>query len=125
MSEPKFTPGEWAIESARVGDEVKNPQYAVRIYSRDPGPENASTIGFAYDPDGPTRRAHAKLWAAAKDLYGALREIQWGNAAVDPDSGQLSPTVYNLCPLCDQSEVRGHAPDCLVGNALGKALGEA
>jgi hypothetical protein len=75
MSEPKWTPGGWALESARAGDEVKNPQYAVRIYSRDPGPEAASTIGFAYDPDGPTRRAHAKLWAAAPDLYKALDSI--------------------------------------------------
>jgi hypothetical protein len=57
-----------------------------------------------------SRRLHAAL--------AALRQVQWGNEAVDPDSGQLSPTVYNLCPMCDQSEVRGHAPDCLVGMAL-------
>jgi hypothetical protein len=48
----------------------------------------------------------------------ALEQIQWGNEDVDPLSEPLSATIYNLCPMCDQSEARGHAPDCLVGMAL-------
>jgi hypothetical protein len=46
-------------------------------------------------------------------LQDTLRQIQWGNDSID-----YAGTVYNLCPLCDQSEVRGHSPDCLVGAAL-------
>jgi hypothetical protein len=46
----------------------------------------------------------------------ALRQIQWGNPEIQTYGGGIS--VFNLCPMCDQVEKNGHAPDCLVGLAL-------
>jgi hypothetical protein len=40
----------------------------------------------------------------------ALELTQWGNSE---DIGTI-----RLCPVCDQTEKRGHAPDCPVGTAL-------
>ncbi len=49
-------------------------------------------------------------------LEAALRQVQWGNpevASLTVDGG-----LIHLCPMCDQTEKRGHSPDCLVGMAL-------
>jgi DNA repair exonuclease SbcCD ATPase subunit len=46
----------------------------------------------------------------------ALRQAQWGNPEIVSRDGSMA--VVHLCPLCDQSEARGHSPDCLVGMAL-------
>jgi hypothetical protein len=54
------------------------------------------------------------LRAEVERLREALRLAQWGNAEIDP----LTDTVYQLCPECDQSEVRGHSPDCRIGAAM-------
>ena len=40
----------------------------------------------------------------------ALASIQWCSEPVDG--------AYYLCPECDQSEVRGHWPNCRIGLAL-------
>ena len=53
------------------------------------------------------------LAAELAEAVDALREIQWGNHETDDFA-----TVYQLCPLCDQSEVRGHSPDCHVGASI-------
>lgn len=48
-------------------------------------------------------------------LRDALRQVQWGNETLDTEDLEV---LYQLCPLCDQSESRGHAPDCLVSMCL-------
>ncbi len=42
-------------------------------------------------------------------LLGVIRQIQWCG---------LTPDEVEMCPLCDQVEPRGHAPDCPIGAAL-------
>jgi len=54
----------------------------------------------------------AELEAENAQLRGVLSSIQWCSDA--PADG----IVYHLCPICDQSEVRGHAPDCRIGAVL-------
>lgn len=54
---------------------------------------------------------------AVRLIREALESTQWGNEHFDPESGS-DGTLYKLCPLCDQSEERGHAPDCTVDRAL-------
>ena len=49
-------------------------------------------------------------WAQAVE---ALRQVQWSNDFMYNDD-----LTVCLCPLCDQSEKRGHSPDCLVGAAI-------
>lgn len=63
------------------------------------------------------REAHTAIAAERDQLREALEQVQWGNAEWDPAGGECG-CVYQLCPLCDQSEVRGHAPDCPVGRAM-------
>jgi len=54
----------------------------------------------------------AELEAENARLRGVLSSIQWCSDAPDDGIG------YHLCPICDQSEVRGHAPDCTIGAVL-------
>ncbi len=58
-----------------------------------------------------------RLRATLQTAREALGQVQWFRNYVDPDSG-INGSEYDLCPLCDQSEARGHAPDCLVWIAL-------
>lgn len=59
--------------------------------------------------------SHEALRVDNQRLKAALQQVQWSSDAPDPDDSMV---VYHLCPMCDQSETRGHSPDCLVGAAL-------
>jgi uncharacterized coiled-coil DUF342 family protein len=72
------------------------------------------------DVMGQRDKARSALDDAAIELMGlraelraavtALRQIQWSNPLGNED--------FMACPLCDQIEARGHAPDCHVGAAI-------
>lgn len=58
----------------------------------------------------PTTESHLEL------ALTALEQIQWGNPEIYSYGGRTG--INHLCPQCDQTEERGHSPDCLVGAAL-------
>lgn len=70
-------------------------------------------------------RALLAAWPEAKASTGAndgaardaLARVQWSRREVAENSWGEEEPVF-LCPECDQTEARGHAPDCRIGMAL-------
>lgn len=52
-----------------------------------------------------------------RQLIESLKLTQWGNVVEYLHVGEGTKYI-RLCPVCDQSEQRGHSPDCPVGAAL-------
>ncbi len=59
--------------------------------------------------------AVATLFQAAPDLYAALKAVEWLSAD--------TKGLVKVCPICGNVEQQGHAPDCIINNALLKAEG--
>ena len=69
------TPGKWSVDSDLDFYAMPNKHMYLRIYSKDPGPEYAFTVGFVRDADERQRTANALLIAAAPELLAALEGI--------------------------------------------------
>ena len=67
------------------------------------------------NPQTPEQHEHARLIAAAPDIYEALKAVEY----ISQD-GWVTP----YCFPCGGWEEQGHTDDCKVGNALKKAEGE-
>lgn len=63
--------------------------------------------------------ANARLYAAAPDLFGALKAVEWG-AEVDAQEGGFVAG----CPCCGAEKRKGaHYPECTIIAAIAKAEG--
>ncbi|EHJ49557.1 hypothetical protein DFW101_3561 [Solidesulfovibrio carbinoliphilus subsp. oakridgensis] len=71
-------------------------------------------------PGGRDKQANARMMAAAPDLLAALEAVEWQGSMFKDLEGK----PYTTCPACRRAKVEGHAPGCLIGNALAKARGE-
>lgn len=66
------------------------------------------------------RGGHSTQFAESiEKLESIIRQIQWSSISVVVFAHGDHETT-KLCPLCDQTEKNGHAPDCKIGMVLGE-----
>jgi hypothetical protein len=70
MRETKATARPWGIDNHAFG--VTPKEFALRIYSDDPGTERDFTVGFVRDCDKSVREANADLIVTAVNAHEAL-----------------------------------------------------
>ena len=102
------TPGPWAYEQADSCC-LKGPiDFFIRIYAEDPGPENDFNIGLVRDADEPTRKANARLVAAAPELLEALKEAQaWinqGTGSTPHERGAKCETLGDVFEMIESAK---------------------
>jgi hypothetical protein len=58
-----------------------------------------------------TQQEYERNTQRLKDI---IRQLQWGSAALAHDwkGDEVFEVLVSLCPLCDQTEAKGHTPDC-------------
>lgn len=105
-----FTKGPWEF--------VASGEYGYSVLWNPESRDEILVTGGINDGDSPItwmgeelRDANRSLIEAAPDLYESLKAVEWGNK------------FKNTCPSCFSCQSQGHAPDCLIGNALKKAEG--
>lgn len=106
MGERKHTPGPWRATYFKSGG-----------WTIEGGPNFERFIcecGVDDDETGELESyANAHLLKAAPLMVEALEAVEW-----------LGDPEYKRCCICRRYSNEGHAPDCLIGNALKAARGE-
>jgi hypothetical protein len=74
--------------------------------------------GEAWRTDDPEALANGHLFAAAPELYAALKAVEWKDDECCPFCG-----VHRSSPTDPPLRLAGHAPNCDVSAALARARG--
>ena len=101
MTTNKWTPGEWKVTNE--GDIVS---------------DNGDFVGYTMSGIEERMEADATVMSASKNLYAALKSVEWSATKVI-----YYELEYGFCPACLEHRDKGHAADCKLNAALKKAEG--